>query len=38
LREDDECRRTLHEILDIFVRAGWLEARRLTYQLDEIVG
>jgi hypothetical protein len=36
LREDERCRRTLLEILDIFVRAGWPSARRLTYRLDEI--
>ena len=35
-REDEDCRRTLIEILDIFVQAGWPAARRLTYRLDEI--
>jgi hypothetical protein len=36
LRDDAECRQTLIEILDIFVRAGWPTARRLTYRLEEI--
>jgi hypothetical protein len=36
LREDDECRRILLEVLDIFVQAGWPQARRLTYRLEEI--
>jgi hypothetical protein len=36
LREDAECRRTLIEILDVFVQAGWPTARRLTYRLEEI--
>lgn len=36
LRESDECRRTLLEVLDIFVKAGWPSARRLTYRLEEI--
>lgn len=36
LRERDDCRRTLIEILDIFVRAGWPSARRLTYRMEEI--
>jgi len=36
LRENDECRRTLLEVLDIFVQAGWPSARRLTYRLEEI--
>ncbi len=35
-REDEECRRTLLEVLDIFVQVGWPSARRLTYGLDEI--
>jgi len=36
LREDEECRRTLVEILDIFVDAGWASARKLTYRMEEI--
>lgn len=36
LQEDSECRRSLIEILDTFVQAGWPSARRLTYKLDEI--
>jgi hypothetical protein len=36
LGEDDECRKTLLEILDIFVQAGWPRARRLTYRLEAI--
>lgn len=36
LRDDPECRRTLVEILDVFVRAGWPSARRLAYRLEEI--
>lgn len=36
LQEDIECRKTLIEVLDIFVMAGWGVARRLTYRLEEI--
>jgi hypothetical protein len=36
LQENDECRRTLIEILDTFVEAGWASARRLTYRMEEI--
>ncbi len=36
LREDAECRQSLFEILDLFVKAGWPSARRLTYRLEEI--
>lgn len=36
LQESEACRRTLIEILDIFVDAGWPAARRLTYRLEEI--
>lgn len=36
LREDEACRRTLVEILDIFVDAGWASARQLTYRMEEI--
>jgi len=36
LHQDADCRRGLQRILDTFVAAGWPEARRLTYQLDDI--
>jgi len=36
LRQKEECRKTLIEILDIFVKAGWPSAHRLTYRLEEI--
>ena len=36
LRDDNDCRETLIEILDIFVQPGWPSARRLTYRLEEI--
>lgn len=36
LRENEECRRILLEVLDIFVQAGWPSAQRLTYRLEEI--
>ncbi len=36
LRDDLECRNALIEILDVFVHAGWPNARRLTYRLEEI--
>jgi hypothetical protein len=36
LQQDDECRRALVEILDIFVRAGWPAALSLTYGLQDI--
>lgn len=36
LREDAECRQTLLDVLDVFVKAGWPSARRLTYRLEEI--
>jgi hypothetical protein len=36
LRDDEACRQALLEILDIFVKAGWPSAQRLTYRLDEI--
>ncbi len=35
-RENEECQRTLLEILDMFVKVGWPSARRLTYRLQEI--
>ena len=37
LHQDAECRRALQRILDSFVAVGWPEARRLTYQLDDIL-
>jgi hypothetical protein len=36
LLENEECRRILIEILDVFVEAGWPSARRLTYRMEEI--
>jgi len=36
LQQENECRRALIEILDVFVKAGWPNARRLTYRLEEI--
>jgi KaiC/GvpD/RAD55 family RecA-like ATPase len=36
LQQDSQCRQILIEILDIFVRAGWPSARRLTYNLEDI--
>jgi hypothetical protein len=36
LQQDADCSKALVEILDIFVRAGWTSARRLTYGLDQI--
>jgi hypothetical protein len=36
LRDSEECRRVLIEILDVFVEAGWPSARRLTYRIEEI--
>ncbi|WP_185747572.1 AAA family ATPase [Thermus tengchongensis] len=36
LRDNPECRRTLVEILDGFVQAGWPRARQLAYRLEEI--
>jgi hypothetical protein len=36
LQESSECRRLLMDLLDVFVRAGWPSARRITYQLEEI--
>ena len=37
LHQDPDCRRALQRILDSFVAVGWPEARRLTYQLDDIL-
>jgi hypothetical protein len=36
LQENEECRRTLIEILDTFVEAGWPSARRLTYRMEDV--
>jgi hypothetical protein len=36
LREHEECRHTLVEVLDTFVDAGWPSARQLTYRMEEI--
>ena len=36
LRERQDCRQALIEILDIFVAAGWPSALELTYRLEEI--
>ena len=36
LTENEECRRTMIEILDIFVEAGWDAAHKLTYRLEQI--
>jgi hypothetical protein len=36
LQRDVEARTQLVEILDVFVRAGWPQARRLTYGLHEL--
>ena len=35
-QSNPECRTALIEVLDIFVQAGWPEAQRLTYRLEEI--
>lgn len=34
--EDDKNRQNLLSILEIFVQAGWPDARKLTYRLDEL--
>lgn len=36
LQTNSECQTALIQILDVFVNAGWPEARRLTYGLEEI--
>lgn len=36
LQQNEECRRTLIEILDTFVDAGWARAQQLTYRMEEI--
>jgi hypothetical protein len=35
-QDDEECRRLLIDVLDIFVTAGWASARQLTYRLEDI--
>ena len=35
-QQNDDCRRTLMEILDVFVQQGWPQARKLTYGLEDI--
>jgi hypothetical protein len=34
--EEPECLRALLQVLDLFVEAGWAEARQLTHRLEEI--
>ena len=36
LKEDKACRDGVRDMLDIFVRAGWTKARRLTHRLEEL--
>jgi len=36
LQQDNDCRRALIEVLDVFVKVGWPSARRLVYRLEEI--
>ena len=36
LQRDEEMRRRLIEMLDVFVDAGWPKARQLTYGLHEL--
>jgi len=36
LQNNPECHRTLLDIMDIFVEAGWPQARKLTYRLSEV--
>lgn len=36
LRDDDECRSYLIQMLDVFVKVGWPAARKITYRLEEI--
>jgi ribosomal silencing factor RsfS len=35
-QENVDCRRGLIDVLDVFVKVGWPQAQRLTYQLEEI--
>jgi hypothetical protein len=34
--QESECLKALLEVLDLFVEAGWAEARQLTHRLEEI--
>ena len=34
--QESECLQALLEVLDLFVEAGWPEARQLTHRLEEI--
>jgi len=34
--QETECLKALLEVLDLFVEAGWPEARQLTHRLEEI--
>ena len=36
LKESQECRQAMIEILDTFVEAGWESAHKLTYRLEDI--
>ena len=36
LQNDEACRKTLVELLDPFITAGWASARRLTHRLGDI--
>ena len=36
LQQDDRCRKTLVDVLDVFVQVDWPATRRLTYRLEEI--
>lgn len=35
-RDNPDCLQSLIEVLDIFVKAGWSSAQRLTYRMEEI--
>jgi hypothetical protein len=35
-RQDDECRKALIQVLDIFVKAGWPSARQLIYRMGDL--
>jgi hypothetical protein len=36
MKEDEQCRLAMIEILDVFVQAGWPSTRQLVYRLEEI--
>ncbi|HUI07774.1 MAG TPA: hypothetical protein VL486_12295 [Verrucomicrobiae bacterium] len=36
LSQESECLVTLLQVLDLFIEAGWSEARQLTHRLEEI--